>query len=81
MARLLIHVCGLDLGLVVRVQVGAGTPRHLAAGAVGTLLALLAETTMLAKALWRHWSSPKRIRVAPAVISTRRCPARLWWAQ
>jgi transposase len=29
--RLLIHVCGLNLGLVIRARVGAGTPRQLAA--------------------------------------------------
>lgn len=35
--RLLIHVCGLNLGLVMRARVGAGKPRQLADGVRGLL--------------------------------------------
>ena len=74
--RLLIHVCGLNLGLAIRARTGAGTPRQLAASAAGALCALLAETMTLTKALWRHWSGANRIRLAPARISYRLCATR-----
>jgi transposase len=38
--RLLIHVCGLNLGLVIRARTAAGTPRQLADG-VGAVLSVL----------------------------------------
>jgi hypothetical protein len=38
--RYLVHVAGYNLGLVMRLLVGAGTPRELVAGAVAHLLAL-----------------------------------------
>jgi len=75
--RLLIHVCGLNLGLAIRARTGAGTPRQLAASAVGALSALLAETMTLTKALWRHWYGANRIRLAPARTSYRLCATRL----
>ena len=75
--RLLIHVCGLNLGLVIRARTGAGTPRQLAASAAGTLFALFAETMALTKALWRHLCGADRIRLAPARISHRLVATRL----
>jgi hypothetical protein len=38
--RYLVHVAGYNLGLVMRLLVGAGTPREFLAGAVAHLLAL-----------------------------------------
>ena len=38
--RYLIHVAGYNLGLVMRLLVGAGTPREFVAGAAAHLLAL-----------------------------------------
>ena len=75
--RLLIHVCGLNLGLAIRARTGAGTPRQLAASAAGTFFALLADTMTLLKALWRHWSGANRIRLAPVRINYRLCVTRL----
>jgi len=51
--RLLIHVCGLNLGLVMRKRLGGGTPRQLAAGAAAILSGLLGGIVVLLNALWR----------------------------
>ena len=40
--RYLVHVAGYNLGLIMRLLVGAGTPRRLLAGAAAQLLALAA---------------------------------------
>ena len=40
--RYLVHVAGYNLGLIMRLLVGAGTPRRFPAGAAAQLLALAA---------------------------------------
>ena len=75
--RLLIHLCGLNLGLAIRARAGAGTPRQLAASAGGPLFASFAETATRLRALWRHFCGADRIRLAPARISYRLVTTRL----
>ena len=68
--RLLIHVCGLNLGLVIRARVGAGKPRQLAAVGAATFPALFGVGAALLRLLQRtrgglawlrgvtHWRHP-----------------------
>ena len=51
--RLLIHVCGLNLGLVMRAQVGAGKPRQLADRAGTAVSALISVVLGALKSLRR----------------------------
>ena len=56
--RLLVHVCGFNLGLLMRQLTGVGTPRSLhgrAAALVGALCALIAGT----RRLWRPVPRPE----------------------
>ena len=79
--RLLIHVCGFNLGLVMRSRVGAGKPRQLAAMAAAAIAALFAGIAALIKPLWRPWSGADCIRSTPAPAKCRPCTARLWRTQ
>ena len=70
--RLLIHVCGLNLGLVLRRMLGGGTPRQVAAGAAAGALALLGALAAMLAVLWRVLSDSVRLQPAP----NRRVPAK-----
>ena len=53
--RLLIHVCGANLGLLMRQLIGVGTPRSLqgrVAAVFTALIGLLAELWERARPLW-----------------------------
>lgn len=66
--RLLIHVCGFNLGLVMRAAFGIGKPRRVQDGLGGVLsglLALLSRLLSMPEASWRVWSRFRR-RFAPA---------------
>ena len=54
--RLLVHVAGFNLGLLMRARVGRGTPRGLHAAMAAVISALL----LLWKAVWGHGSSIAR---------------------
>jgi transposase len=66
--RLLIHVCGFNLGLVMRARVGAGTPRQLQDRAGAVLLSLFAGIVVRLGPLWQllsPWSQSNRPRGVP----------------
>jgi len=66
--RLLIHVCGFNLGLVMRRRVGAGKPRQLQDRAAAVLLSLFAGILVKLGPLWQlltPWSRSSRPRGAP----------------
>jgi transposase len=46
--RYLVHVAGYNLGLIMRLLVGAGTPREFLAGASAHLMVLTAPDTLTA---------------------------------
>jgi len=53
--RLLIHVCGFNLGLVMRSAIGVGKPRMMQGRAVAALFGLFAGIVALRRCLWRLW--------------------------
>ena len=53
--RLLIHVGGFNLGLLMRQLIGVGTPRGLQGRLVAALAMLLALTRSLWERVTRHW--------------------------
>jgi transposase len=65
--RLLIHVAGFNLGLVMRQLIGIGKPRRVQDGMGAALLAfsdLLFGLVGVLETIWHHWS---RIRSVPTV--------------
>jgi len=62
--RLLIHVCGLNLGLVMRARMGAGKPRQLAAGAAAIVSGLFGTIVAMVNALRRICIGVNRARSA-----------------
>jgi len=66
--RLLIHVCGFNLGLAMRSQFGIGKPRQLQDGLAAVALGLFAGILSLLGTLWRliwAWSRSDRPGRAP----------------
>ena len=60
--RLLVHVVGFNLGLVMRSLFGVGKPRRVQDGLGAALLSLLAAVTSWWVSLWRSrslWASPR----------------------
>jgi transposase len=67
--RLLIHVAGFNLGLVMRQLIGIGKPRRLQDGLAAALLAildLLFGLLGVLEALWRHWNRIWSVSMVPA---------------
>jgi hypothetical protein len=61
--RYLIHVAGYNLGLLMRLLTGAGTPREFIAMASGQLLAILQlDGVLIVMILGRRQPSVRRIR-------------------
>ena len=54
--RLLVHVCGFNLGLLMRQLTGVGTPRSLQGGAAALLGALIDLLGGLCERLKRSWA-------------------------
>jgi len=71
--RLLVHVAGFNLGLVMRALVGIGKPRRVQDGLAAAFLALLPTLGAFLWSLWRHWGRSRALRTAPA--SNMRLPA------
>ena len=69
--RLLIHIGGFNLGLLMRQLIGVGTPR----GLQGRLAAILGTLLTLMRAHWqavtRRWLSPRSISPCDRVSITR----------
>ena len=66
--RLLIHVCGFNLALVMRSRFGIGKPRQLQDRAAAVLLSLIAGILVKLGPLWQllsPWSRTNRPRGAP----------------
>jgi transposase len=55
--RLLIHAGGFNLGLLMRLLIGVGTPRGLQGRLAAVLVALLTLIRTLSNAITCHWSS------------------------
>ena len=70
--RLLVHVAGLNLGLLLRQQIGVGTPRGLQGRAVAGVWALIGLLVGLWSGLRRLWTRfrPRAARIA--ALSRRR---------
>jgi len=66
--RLLVHVAGFNLGLVMRALVGIGKPRRAQDGLGAGVLDLFAGILALPGTLWRSWVRSKRFRIAPAPL-------------
>ena len=64
--RLLVHVAGLNLGLLLRQQIGVGTPRSLQGRAVAGVWALIGLLVGLWSGLRRLWTRcrPRAARIA-----------------
>jgi transposase len=62
--RLLVHVVGFNLGLVMRTLFGLGKPRRVQDGLAVGLLRLLAAVMAWLGALWRSWRRSGRLRAA-----------------
>ena len=70
--RLLVHVAGFNLGLVMRALLGVGKPRRLQDGLAAGLLALLAWLLAACRWLWRQWDRSMRPWPPPASEPTPR---------
>jgi transposase len=64
--RLLVHVAGFNLGLVMRALVGIGKPRRMQDGLAAGLFDLFARVMALLGSSGRRWVRSERLRVAPA---------------
>jgi len=66
--RLLIHVCGFNLGLAMRSRYGVGKPRQLQDGLAAALLGFFDGIVSLLGRLWRllwPWGRPNSLRSGP----------------
>ena len=63
--RLLIHVCGFNLALVMRGMFNAGKPRGLQGRAVAALLCLLGGVLGVLQRVWWGWIGAARLRMTP----------------
>jgi transposase len=59
--RLLIHVGGFNLGLLMRQLIGVGTPRGLQGRLAAAICALLTLLRVLRSPVGRHWSAVRRV--------------------
>ena len=57
MKRLLVHIGGFNLGLLMRTLIGVGTPRGLQ-GRLAALIALVTTLRTLVVDVWRHPQTP-----------------------
>jgi len=64
--RLLVHVVGFNLGLVMRSLFGIGKPRRAQDGLAADLLRSFAAVTVWLGAFWRPWCCPGRLRHSPS---------------
>ena len=70
--RLLVHVAGLNLGLLLRQQIGVGTPRGLQGRAVAGVWALIGLLVGLWSGLRRLWTRFRPHAARIAALSRRR---------
>jgi len=68
--RLLVHVAGFNLGLVMRQWIGIGKPRQAQDGLSAALSALLDRVWGVWQALWRLEGRFQRLGITPAVKTT-----------
>lgn len=76
--RVLIHVCGCNLGLLLRTSLGVGTPRMLAEQANAAALALLLLTISIPRRLLNYLAAmwlPRAFNVIDRVLPTSCCEA------
>jgi len=73
--RLLIHVAGFNLGLVMRSLIGIGKPRRVQDGLGAALLAVLDSIRSLLGSLWRHWRKFWRSATASELKTALGCAA------
>ncbi len=64
--RLLVHVAGFNLGLVMRALVGIGKPRRLQDGLANGVPGLFAAIMACLGSFWQRWGLPGRLRTVPA---------------
>jgi hypothetical protein len=73
--RLLVHVPGFNLGLVMRALFGIGKPRGLQDGPAAAILAVLNVILRAVGSLWSRWDRFCRIPTSPTTEITH-SPAR-----
>jgi len=76
--RLLIHVCGFNLGLVMRSLIGVGKPRQLQDRAAAAVLALFAGVSAILgtiRQLLSPWSRSNRLMSPQPVPNYQPCRA------
>jgi len=71
--RLLVHVAGFNLGLVMRALVGIGKPRRMQDGLAAGVLDLIAGIMLWLGPFWRRWVRSQCFRTARAPLT--RLPA------
>ena len=75
MKRLLVHVAGFNLGLVMRSIFGIGKPRRVQDGLAGCVFDLLASIRAWLTPFWRRWGCPGRLQAAPVPFPRLRAAA------
>lgn len=73
--RLLVHVAGFNLGLVMRSLFGIGKPRRVQDGLAAGVFDLLAGIRARLAPLWRRWGRSGRLRAAPVPFPSLRAAA------
>jgi len=73
--RLLVHVAGFNLGLVMRSLVGIGKPRQAQDGLAAGVFDLIAGIMAWLGSFWRRWGRPGHLRTAPAPFTRLRAAA------
>ena len=73
--RLLVHVAGFNLGLVMRALVGIGKPRRMQDGLAAGVLDLIAGIMVWLGSFWRRWGRSERFRTDQAPLARLRAAA------
>ena len=73
--RLLMHVAGFNLGLVMRALVGIGKPRRMQDGLAAGLFGLLARVLGRLGSFGRRWGRLGHLRTTPAPLTSLRAAA------
>ncbi len=66
--RLLVHVAGFNLGLVMRALTGIGKPRRAQDGRAAGVLDRIAGILVWLGSFWPRWARPDHLRTAPAPL-------------
>jgi transposase len=67
--RLLVHVAGFNLSLVMRALVGIGKPRRAQDGLAAGVFGLLTEVLTLLEAFWRPWGRSEHFRAEESPLT------------